>query len=111
MAHRRTKTIIWHTTLPYFGDLKFSLDEEIGGTRRARIYFPNGYGASVISGPYSYGGPGLYELAVLRNDQLCYDSGLTEDVEGHLTEGDVTDWLHRIFKLPTEPPSKPPESV
>ena len=41
-----------------------------------KIYsFPNGYGASVIKGPYSYGGPdGKWELAVLKNDEICYDN-------------------------------------
>jgi len=39
--------------------------------------FPNGYGASVICNPYSYGGArGLYELAVLRNGHICYDTHL-----------------------------------
>ena len=48
--------------------------------------FPNGYGASVIKHDYSYGGEqGLWELGVLKGKELCYTSGITEDVIGHLS--------------------------
>ncbi|WP_279018525.1 hypothetical protein [Megasphaera elsdenii] len=41
--------------------------DQIDGTEHYEFHFKNGYVASVIRGPYSYGGPqGLYELAVLR---------------------------------------------
>ena len=34
-----------------------------------KIYsFPNGYGASVIKGKYTYGGPKLWEIAPWTND-------------------------------------------
>jgi len=47
-----------------------------GGTQR-RYKFPNGYGASVVRGPYTYGGPeGLFELAVFGQDgHLNYSRG------------------------------------
>ena len=72
---------------------------------QAKVFFGNGYGASVIRGDLSYGGrDGLYELAVLKTEEdgkwdLCYDSGLTEDVEGYLTEEEVTLFLKRIEDL------------
>lgn len=68
---------------------------------KKRYHFPNGYGASVIRGKYTYGGEeDLFELAVLRGDSLCYDSGITEDVIGHLTPKEVAQLLKRIRALP-----------
>ena len=67
--------------------------------------FNNGYGASVVQGPYSYGGDeGKFELAVLKFDDaghwhLCYDSGLTDDVFGYLTEQEVQEYLTKIEAL------------
>jgi hypothetical protein len=71
-----------------------------GGTQD--IYrFPNGYGASVVSHAMSYGGnSGLYELAVLdQDDNLCYDTEVTDDVIGWLSEQDVQRLLERIEAL------------
>jgi len=71
-------------------------------------YFDNGYGASVIRGPYTFGGrDGLWELGVLKKIagngwQLCYDTPLTSDVIGHLSENEVDTLLDRIEKLPKE---------
>jgi len=69
--------------------------------------FPNGYGASVVRGPYTYGGPdGLFELAVLtinnpKDWRLCYETPITNDVEGHLTGKQVTKLLRKIARLPS----------
>ncbi len=63
--------------------------------------FDNGYGASVVKHDFSYGGKkGLYELAVLDNEgSLCYNTGITEDVVGHLTMGEVDKLLVEISHL------------
>jgi len=88
-----------------FQDLKF---EPIAGRNNANdvqayAEFPNGYGASIIRGPHSYGGAqGLYELAVLKDDHLCYDTPVTDDVRGYLSEDDVTGLLEDIAALPDE---------
>jgi hypothetical protein len=51
-----------------------------------RIDFPNTYGASIVKGPGTYGGPdGLFELGVFKDGNLCYDTKITSDVLGHLT--------------------------
>lgn len=65
--------------------------------------FKNGYGASVVRGPYSYGGPKLYELAVLDKDSnICYTTPITDDVIGWLDEDAVDAVLDQIEALPPE---------
>ena len=83
-----------------FNDLEFKQDLQ-RGLNAARIMFDNGYGASVIIGPHTYGGEdGLYELGVLGKDKkLTYDTPVTDDVEGYLSEDDVTKLLEQIQKL------------
>ena len=67
--------------------------------------FENGYGASVVCHEFSYGGDqGLKELAVIKfydGDKwhLCYDTEITDDVLGYLTDEDVADLLVKIEAL------------
>jgi hypothetical protein len=85
-----------------FKDLEFeSLDDLYMTGKKARIYFDNGYGASVVSHTMSYGGmQGLYELAVLKDDELHYTNPIADgDVRGFLTKEDVSDLLIQIQKL------------
>jgi len=84
-----------------FNDLDFNpMDMGIGIGIQARIYFDNGYGASVVQSPYSYGGnQDLYELAVIKDDAIRYDTPITDDVIGYLTEDDVTKYLGQIQEL------------
>jgi hypothetical protein len=84
--------------LKTFDDIKFI--EELNNVR-GRIMFDNGYGASVVSHNYSYGGnSGLYELAVLGKDgKLTYDTPITNDVVGCLSPEQVTEYLFRIQDL------------
>jgi len=63
--------------------------------------FDNGYSASVVRHSFSYGGSnGLWELAVLRDGWIVYDTPITDDVLGHLTESDVQAILAKIEALP-----------
>ena len=82
-----------------FNDLDFQpMQFDVG--IQARINFDNGYGASVVKSPYRYGGnQGLYELAVIKDNNLCYDTPITDDVLGYLTEDQVTDYLRQIQEL------------
>ena len=63
--------------------------------------FDNGYGASVVKHDMSYGSKkGLYEIAVLDSEgHLCYDTPITTDTIGHLTMGDVEQYLAEISLL------------
>lgn len=70
----------------------------------AKVFFNNGYGASIVKGPYTYGGKkGLYELAVLSGNEekwhLEYGTKITDDVIGHQSEEDITKLLSKISKL------------
>jgi hypothetical protein len=80
-----------------FKDLVF--EPKMGGVV-SRIEFTNGYGASVVKHPFSYGGNmGLYELAVLKNDKLCYTTSITDDVLGYLSPSQVDEVLIKIQQL------------
>lgn len=63
--------------------------------------FPNGYGASVVRIPgISYGAnQGLWEVAVLKNGGIAYDTPITDDVLGHLNDLEVEEVLNNIASL------------
>jgi len=64
--------------------------------------FPyNHYGASVIKHPGSYGyEDDEWELAVMYEGHITYDTEITQDVEGYLDDGDVVEFLEMIQALP-----------
>lgn len=77
-----------------------------------RIFFGNGWGASAVCSPLTYGGPeGLWELAVLGPDGIRYDSGLTADVKGWLTPEQVTRWFDAVSSLPNVGPYVAPRAL
>lgn len=65
------------------------------------IMFDNGYGVSIVSHKYSYGGEkGLYELAILDSDgKLTYDTEITNDVLGYLTPVAVNKYMIMVQDL------------
>lgn len=67
-----------------------------------KIYrFDNGYGASVVRNDLSYGNKqGLFELAVLKGNDICYDTHITNDVVGWLEWPSVEKILEDIKNLP-----------
>jgi hypothetical protein len=84
-----------------FRDLNFNVDSYDPNMIRTRIIFDNGYGASVVRGPYTYGGSeGLFELVVLdSNGDLCYDTPISNDVMGWLNPNDITRKFKEIQDL------------
>jgi len=95
-----------------FDDLDFG-PHSVGSGVHATTRYDNGYGASVVQftvGAFggSYGVEhGLYELAVIKWEKgkfsLTYETPITDDVLGGLSEQDVTDTLHKIAELPEAP--------
>ncbi len=84
-----------------FKDLQFNPHPNKMGGVQAIERFDNGYGASVVCTPYTYGGDrGLYELAVFgKNGHITYDTPLTDDVLGYLKEEEVTKIMQQIQLL------------
>lgn len=71
---------------------------------KAKHFFPNGYGVSVVRFPGSYGyAEDLYEVAVLKGTEenwyICYDTGITDDVMGHRDERDVEIIMEEVAAL------------
>jgi hypothetical protein len=83
-----------------FKDLKFEAWPDMGGVF-CRIQFENGYGASIVRHQYSYGGKdGLYEMAVIDSEgKITYDTPITNDVIGYLSEDDVARYVNEIKNL------------
>ncbi|MFL9904551.1 hypothetical protein PQR71_41565 [Paraburkholderia fungorum] len=66
--------------------------------------FANGFGASVVRHQFSYGHEaGMWELAVVEFDgdkwEITYDTGITGDVIGRLSETEVSELLDQIAAL------------
>ena len=81
--------------------MKWPKSEKWNGGIRKLFKFDNGYGASLVKNPYSYGyDQGLWELAVLKNGELCYDTPITDDVIGYLNDPEADAILHNIADLP-----------
>ena len=95
---------------------EFLVETNTLNNRIQKVYkFDNGYGASVIKGPNTYGGAeGLWEVAVIDNFspnfpdnlaedespwEICYTSGLTDDVFGRLNDPEVDAVLRQINNL------------
>ena len=69
------------------------------------IDFDNGYAASIVSSDLSYGGKdGLFEVAVLYNGEIVYDTPVTQDVIGFCDFAEVVQVLESIKQLPQRKP-------
>lgn len=83
-----------------FNDLEFN---EVKNENRfqAKLTFENGYGISVLLGGYGIYSNGVdtYEVAVLHNNELCYDTHITDDVLGHQTKEEVNEIIRQIQLL------------
>lgn len=64
------------------------------------VDFPNGYRASVLRGEGFYTANGTYEIAVMRGKRIVYDTPVTSDVLGYLSEAEADAVLAEIAALP-----------
>lgn len=73
---------------------------EDSGALYYKVYYPNGYGASIIKARLSVGGRSdCWELAVLKDKKLCYDTPITDDVCGALDDEQVCSYCQEIKNL------------
>lgn len=61
--------------------------------------FDNGYGLSVINDGYG-SSQGLFEAAVLYQGSIVYDTPITNDVLGYLSEDEVQETIEAVKALP-----------
>lgn len=87
--------------LKTFKDLQFEFENGPNYRyERARIIFPNNFGVSVVRGTNTYGGPeGFWEVAVIKDYRINYDTPVTNDVIGWCTEEDVTNIMKQVQEL------------
>ena len=86
-------------------DFKTLPSKETNGGIQYIFKADNGYGASIVKHDFSYGGrEGLWELAVIQFEvtgdwDICYDTPVTNDVLGHLSDDEVNELLIKIQNL------------
>ena len=80
--------------------LPFAMRQRWANAKQATLTFDNGYGVSIVFGEAFYSnGIDTYELAILKDGKLCYDTYITDDVMGWLTEEQVTDIMKKVQGL------------
>lgn len=80
--------------------LPSSIREEYMNAKHAKMQFENGYGISVLKGTLFYSnGIDTYEVAVLDNNGICYNTSITNDV-GYVDANEVSNIMKQIQELP-----------
>lgn len=90
-----------------FKDLKFEPHsiaksglDKYKDAKQATETFENGYGVSVLFGRCFYSnGKDTYEVAVLFNGDITYNTDITDGVIGHLSEKEVTEVMSKMQLL------------
>ena len=72
-----------------FKELNFQ-QHPMGVGQQCIVQFSNGYGASIVKGEHTYGG---------KDGHITYDTPITNDVLGYLSEEDVEKILTDIKNL------------
>ena len=86
-----------------FDNIKFDT-HPLGGVS-GKLFFPGGYGISVVRHDYSYTSKNIddYEVAILKGDQdnweICYDTHFTNDVLGYQTKEDINKILSHLIRI------------
>lgn len=91
-----------------FEDLSW-LPHTVGKGYHATCDYPNGYGLSIVCGEFFYCSPrenlafvseyDTYEVAIMKDGDISYDSGLTSDVLGYQTKKEVEELMRKVSEL------------
>lgn len=91
-----------------FKDLLFK-EHPTGFGFQSVMEFENGYEVSVVCGQFFYCSPRenlyaasmyeTYEVAVLKDGNLCYDTPITDNVLGYLTPEEVSSVMKQVQNL------------
>ena len=79
-----------------FRDLVLRRTSKHDSTLRARLTFDNNYGISMVRDNLL---KNRYEIAVLHNNELCFNTSITSDTVKGLTGREVTKLMEKIQKL------------
>ena len=84
-----------------FKDLEFKPHTlEYGNGKQASMNFENNYGVSVIFGEIFYSnGIDTYEIGILHDGSLTYDTDITDDVIGYQTENEISEIMEKVQQL------------
>jgi hypothetical protein len=80
----------------YITESRVEKGRPMGPAEYVRWQFPNKYGASLACHNMTNGKP---EFAVTYNGDICYDSGVTNDVIGYTTVSEVALYLAELRGL------------
>ena len=68
--------------------------------KQAIEYFDNGYGVSVLFGSCFYSnGLDTYEVAIIHEGNISYNTGITDDVIGYIKSDEVSDIMRKVQLL------------
>jgi hypothetical protein len=82
-----------YTLLPFIRNM-------FSDAKQAVMKFENGYGISVLFGKIFYSnGVDTYEVAILKDGSICYDTYITDDVLGYQNEEEVTEIMRKVQEL------------
>ena len=83
---------------PILLDAKSQDTKEIfANSKHAVMDFENGYGVSVIFGERFYSnGIDTYEVAIIKDNHVCFDTPLTDTVLAYQNEDEVTEIMRKV---------------
>lgn len=83
------KEVKQYTDVNTFDDLKFKSHPNNRGGKIAQCRFPNDYGLSVINGEGAYCTADTFEVAILHDGGITYNTPLTNDVLSTQSKEDI----------------------